>query len=793
MSSNLLKRLESEILIIDGAMGTILQSLDLVRPEDCIDHLCLTHKQEVKEIHKSYVDAGADIILTNTFGANRAKLSNYGLESEVENINRTAVEIIRSIGDIFVVGNVGPTGMLVKRNFDELYEIFYEQIKALGEAGVDAYSIETFSHIQEIRAAVIAAKEYNRISGKDIPIFAQMTFEDMGRTTFGTDPITAAVILDSLGVDVIGTNCGLGPEQMFDVANKILENTNKYVIVQPNAGLPEIIDGQTVFHPNTNEFLNYSIGFAKSGANIIGGCCGTTPEHIKAIAEHVKQLKPLKRNVISRSRVSSYCKTVDISKGMIIDEGPNVNKSRIKREIRDGNLSRLIRRGIQQEKIGADILDINVSVPGTDEPLNMERLVTELSQVVSIPFMLDSSDPKALEKGLRAYPGKAIINSTTASTDKMKIIFELAKKYGAAVLGLTMDTHVPDNPNERLELAKRIIDFGSDYIPVEDIYIDCIVTSLNSDPLAAKKTLESLRKIKQLECKTILGASNISSGMPARRYVNKIFLDLAFSAGLNAGIFNHNYSNIEVPSKNKALIEKMLLGDTSSFEEFNNIFSDFKFPVVKNDQSAEEKLGIAIINGDKANIGEYVNKCLETYKAEEILKRFMLPAMDEVGELSNQGKIYLPHLLATAEAMNTAIKILEPYLDGSELGENIVLATVKGDHHDIGKNLVGIILKCYRYNVVDLGKDVSAQSIVDQAIEAEADYIGLSALMTTTMAKMPEVIELARQRDLNIPVIIGGAPVDNEYAQSIGAYYAKNPIALIALLKGIQTMNEVGL
>lgn len=771
---------------MDGAMGTLLQGSNLVKPGDCLDNLCLTYPEKIRDIHQLYADAGVGIILTNTFGANGAKLANFGLELKVAEMNEKAVEIAKSVyGEPYVAGNVGPTGLITNVGFTEWYDLFFEQIEVLGAAGVDFFCMETFALIHEAKAAVIAAKDYNKLSGKDIPIICQLSFEDMGRTSFGTDPASAAVILDSLGVDIIGANCGTGPKQMLEIIPHILRHTNKYVIVEPNAGLPKLVNGKSVHPLNIDEFTDYAKRFVELGVSIFGGCCGTTPEYMSRVVKEIKELGPYERDFVKKPRIASYCKTVEISQGVIIGERINpTNRKRVKKEIRNNNLLTLIKDGTDQEKEGAQILDVNMGVPGTDEALNMQKIVAELSQVVQIPLMLDSSDYRVLESGLKAYPSKAIINSTSADPEKMKVIFKLAKKYGASVVGLTMDNQgIPDNPNERLKLAKRIVDFGSNYIPQRDILIDCVVSALGADHLAAKKTLESVKIIKEQGFTTVLGVSNVSSRMPARKYINKVFLDLAFEAGLDAAIYNPRHLDADIPNEARELIEKMLLGDTSAFEEFNQKFNDIKLPTSKTDKSVEDKIKDAIIFGDKTNIVSYVNECLQSYDAKKILSEILLSAMDEAGRLSDRGKIFLPGLLQSAEAMNKAVEVLKPYLPSKDSDKGFVLATVKGDIHDLGKNIVKLYLENYGYKVIDLGKDVPAEDVVKAALENNASYIGLSALMTTTMEEMPKVVKLAEQKGLSIRIFIGGAAVDGKYAGQIGAYYAKGPVKLIELLK----------
>jgi 5-methyltetrahydrofolate--homocysteine methyltransferase len=781
MSKDLLNTLKKRILIYDGAMGTMLQREGLV-PGACPEEWNLKNQDKVLSVHKAYVKAGACIVETNTFGGNRLSLRKYGLENKLKEINVNGVKIAKKCGS-FTAASVGPLPEMVsplgKLSYDETLEIFKEQITALSSAGPDVIILETFSDIKELKIAVIAAREVC-----NLPIQAQLTFTETGATISGTSPEAAVTALTGLGVEIIGVNCSLGPKELLPVVKRISEfaKSDTFISVLPNAGLPEIENGKTIYRFEPSLMAEYAKEYYKLGINLIGGCCGTNPDHIKAIAKVLKNKKPIKRRKDkSNVTVSSRTCAVEFKEGdapYII--GERINPSR-RKDLTDELLSRKtsIIRAEAKEQVGAGacLLDVNISAPGVDEKDTMRWVVDCVLQTVSAPLVIDTTNITALESGLKEYVGKPIVNSVNGEKKKIKEILPLVKKYGASVIALTMDDKgIPMSLKKRIAIAGRIIKEANKIgIRTEDILVDFLTLTAGANPESTEITLSAVREAKKRGWNTVLGVSNVSYGLPNRPVVNSTFFALALREGLTAAIINPKDIKMqEVIAAYKALFggHKIVQGVENKLIPENN-----------------DPLYTCILTGDKGNVLD----CLENYIKQNkdpflINDKILIPALTEVGRRFEKGEYFLPQLLLSAEAMQRAVNRLEQLLPetNKKEGANVLMATVKGDLHDIGKNIVSSVLKNFGFNVVDLGKDVSFEKIIETIENRKIDVVGLSALMTTTMGQMEIVINEIKKRGISIPTVIGGAVVTSNYAKKIGASgYAKDAIGAVNEIKRI--------
>ncbi|MBI3583008.1 MAG: homocysteine S-methyltransferase family protein [Nitrospinae bacterium] len=811
MKNKFLKRLESEILVLDGATGTMLQKKRM-KAGSCPEDLNLSNPAMIKEVHREYVEAGVNIITSNTFGGNRLKLSEYGLEGRLVEINTTAVKIAKEAASsagsrgkkCLVMSTIGPTGKFLKPigdlSFDDTYNIFKEQIYACVKAGADIIGFETFSDIKEIRAGLIAARDVS----SDIPILAMMTFQtirqahdvnDM-RTVVGTDPETACVVLNALGADLVGGNCSLGPEGLIEIFRRMNRISRKPLVFQPNAGMPELCNGVTCYPSSPETMAEYAVRFAKEGINIIGGCCGTTPEHLKAIVKAVKRIKPRKRKIQSYTSVSSRTKSVFFGYGKPpVRIGERINptgKKLLSAELKDGNVSIIRDEAKRQADAGADILDVNVGAPGADEIKMMERGVFTVQDAVNLPLMLDSNNPSVLEAGLKASDGKVIINSVNGEEKSLKTILPLAKRYGAAVLGLALDEKgIPKSAVGRLKIADRILKRAVKIgIPKEDVLIDCLTLTVSAEPTQALETLKALKLIKdKLGLSTILGVSNVSFGLPSRPIINSAFLTMALESGLDASIINPMDSKMmEAFDASAVLIGKDIRADRyiKKYAQKTEVRSQ-KSEVEGKPEGIKDKLKKAIIEGDKEKIVALVNEALkEGMKPMDVSSSALIPGLEEVGRRFEKGIYFLPQIILSAETMQSAfgrLKLEFKKAEFTSLGK-VVMATVQGDIHDIGKNIVCTLLQNYGFDVIDLGKNVPAKKILDEAVQRGADIVGLSALMTTTMVEMENVIKLFRSEGVEVPIMVGGAVLTRKYAEEIGAdEYAKDAMEAVAKAK----------
>ena len=787
-------------VILDGATGTNLQDAGMpvgVCPEQWI----LEHEDVMIRLQKDYVEAGTNILYAPTFTANRIKLEEYGLEEHLEEMNERLVGISREAagdralvaGDLTMTGQqLFPMGDLM---FEELVDIYKEQVRAILKAGVDLFVVETMMSLQESRAAVLAIRETC-----DLPVMVSLTFNEDGRTLYGTDPATAVVVMQSLGADAVGLNCSTGPEEMLAPVKEMVAYANIPVLAKPNAGLPELVDGVTVYNTTPEEFAAVGKKLVEEGAAIVGGCCGTTPAHIKALSDAVREI-PVREISDKRRRIlTSERKSVEIDlDGPFLVVGERINptgKKKLQAELKEGSLDLVRSMARAQEENGASILDVNMGMNGIDEKQMMLDVIYEVSTTVDCPLCIDSSHVDIIEAALRIYPGRALINSISLEKEKFEKLLPIARKYGAMFILLPLsDEGLPKSLEEKREIVNIILDRALELgFAREDIVVDGLVATVGANPLAALECYDTISYCKnELGLATICGLSNISFGLPDRQYVNTAFLTMAIANGLTMAIANPSQELL----MNAAFATDMLLHKDGSDIRYINRMNLLDEKVTKEDASGsgvkEEKtpknpVFDAVLHGNKGGILGEVKKELDAGKVPDtIISEDLIPAINEVGVLFDKQIYFLPQLIASANTMKLAIDYLEPMLvrDGSEEEmATIVMATVEGDIHDIGKNLVVLMLKNYGYRVLDLGKDVAASIIVDTALKENAKVIGLSALMTTTMMRMKDVVELAQEKGYKGKIIIGGAAITPSFADEIGADgYSKDAAECVKLVE----------
>jgi 5-methyltetrahydrofolate--homocysteine methyltransferase len=772
------------ILLLDGGMGTELQKLGAA-PGQNLEALSVANPDMIFGVHKAYADAGADVILTNTFGANRLKLARTGLNPAEVIAAGVALAKRASEGRAFVALDVGPLGELLSPNgtlgFGEAYGLFAEQARLGAENGADAIFVETMTDLGEVRCAVLAAKE-----NTDLPVFASMSFEADGRTFMGTPISAAALTLSGLGADFVGLNCSVGPAEAAAFAEEFARWTDTPVTVKPNAGLPRQLDGRTFYDATPEEFARNMERIARAGAAAVGGCCGTTPEYIARLAALIKGLKPARVPRTFPAAVCSALKTVVIDGPRMVGERINpTGKPRLREALAAGDADAAARVALLQIGAGADILDVNVSGAGIDERVMMAKVAAKLASVAPAPLMLDSSAAAALESGLRAYPGKAIINSVNGDAASLSSVLPLARKYGGAVIGLTLSAGgIPKTAAERVAIAARIVSACDEYgIPRRDIFIDCLTLTAGAEPGSSRETLAALRAVKErFGVGAALGVSNVSFGLPARGRLNQAFLTLALGAGLDLAIVNPN-----APGTAETFsCHNLLMGRAGASEEYVALFggapkeSPRELPESKSAPSLAECVSLGL----RGEAAAAARRELETRGAMELIDDAVIPALNAVGERFERGEAFLPQLIAAAEAAELAFGEIRGRLSaaGAQKGEPIVLATVKGDIHDIGKNIVRTILGNYGYDVVDLGRDVPKEDVAAAVERTGARLVGLSALMTTTVRNMAETIAHLRSMCPGVKVMVGGAVLTEDYAAAIGAdYYAKDAVAGVGI------------
>lgn len=810
--------IKNKPIFLDGATGSNLIKRGMpvgVCPEKWI----LEHKDVLIGLQREYIDAGSDIIYAPTFSANRIKLKEYGLDGKIDEINHELVKISKEAAEksAYVAGNITMTGEQLspigRMDFEELITIYKEQIGYLAEAGADLLVVETMMSLQETRAAIIAAKEVC-----ELPIMATMTFEADGRTLYGTDARTAAVVLESLGAAAIGANCSTGPDKMVNVIKEMADVTSIPIIAKPNAGLPALDkDGNTVYDMGEEEFAEGMKAIIEAGASIIGGCCGTAPSYIRAAKDTVGELRILLREPSGIRYLTSERKTVAFGLNdnfMIVGERINpTGKKKLQAQLKEGSLEMVSEFAQEQEACGASILDVNMGMSGIDEKAMMLNAIETIGGVTNLPLSIDSSHVDVIEETLRRYPGRALINSISFEKEKVESLLPIAKKYGAMFILLPLsDEGLPKNLEEKIDIIEKIKERAfSIGIRKEDIIVDGLVATVGVNKAAALETLEVIRYCKSNGLATICGLSNISFGLPERSYVNTAFLTMAIQAGLTMAIANPSQellvslafasdlllnkegSDIRYIQMMDAVREKReALGETAvnTASKGSGIHIAGKDAKEQTFVSILDKLRADVIKGNKNSIvADTVKAVEEGNEPQKLLDEVLLPGINEVGELFDKGKYFLPQLIASAEAMKASIEYLEPLLMENNSGKEmptVVIATVEGDIHDIGKNLVTLMLKNYGFNVVDLGKDVSKEEIIDAAIKYNAQVIALSALMTTTMQQMKYVIDYAKEKQVNVKIIVGGAVVTQDYADEIGADgYSKDAADAVKLTKRI--------
>ena len=767
----------SEIILLDGGMGTMLQAAGL--PIGQLPELWNVARPEaVTAIHRRYVEAGSRVLYTNTFGANRYKAAGCG--RSVRELVEGGVRCARAAAeghDVKVALDIGPTGRLLEPlgdlDFEEACEVFREIVAAGAEAGADLIVIETMSDLNEMRAAVLAAKE-----NSSLPVWATMTFEATGRTFLGVTVGAMALTLTGLGVDALGFNCSLGPKELLGLVRELREWTELPLILKPNAGLPDPATG--AYHITPEEFAAELSQAPALGVSILGGCCGTTPEFIRAAAAALRDLRPAPRPKKTRFGVCSATTVAETDAVRVIGERINpTGKKRFQQALREGDIDYIVLRGVEQQDAGADILDVNVGLPGLDEPEMMRRTVRALQAAVDLPLQIDSSDPKAIEAGLRACCGKAVVNSVNGKAEVLETVLPLCKKYGAAVVGLCMDENgIPQDWRGRVAIARRILDAALAHgVAKEDVFIDCLTLTVSAQQEQAVETLRAVRAVKEeLGLHTVLGVSNISFGLPARETITRSFLTQAMYAGLDLPIVNPNQSAM----MDAVAAFRVLSGQDRDSEDYIRRFAaaPAEAAPVGNGGGAMS-LGEAIMRGLPRETAALTAKALEEMDELEAVEKLLIPALDRVGERYERGEIFLPQLMKAASAACAGFDLIKTRIakrGGNAVSKGkIVLATVQGDIHDIGKNIVRVVLENYGYTVVDLGRDVPPQTVVEAAIREDAKLVGLSALMTTTVKSMAETIEALRKSGHDCRIMVGGAVLTEEYAAQIGAdYYAKD-------------------
>ncbi len=793
-------KFENKIQIFDGAMGTMLQAGGL-KPGACPELMNVEMPEVVKKIHRAYVDAGSNIVETNTFGAGSLKLEHYGISDRTRELNFAAVKIAKEAveGRAKIAGSMGPTGKFIfplgDLDFETAYKNFFEQSQALADAGADFLIIETCIDIQEMRAALLAAHD-----ACNLPVICQLSYSEDGRTVTGTDPKSAAVILDAMGADIIGVNCSLGPEQLVPVVKILAENCRVPVSVQPNAGMPYLENGVTKFPMDAKTFGSWGVKLVQAGATFLGGCCGTSPEHIGELAAAVKNCEIPERKILPRKLIlASRSRTVEIDKDLptaLIGERINpTGRKKLAAEIREGSLLTVKKDAVNQVKAGAKILDVNMGVGGINQAEVMERAVREISQITDAPISIDTGDFKALEAGLRAFPGRALINSVSYEPDRIEKFLPLAKKYGAAILVLPLtEKGVPKTGEDRVEVAEKIISAAkSAGLQDGDFLLDALVMTISADATACREVLKTLKLYREkFGYPSTMGLSNISFGLPNRPLINSTFFAMCLAAGLDAPIMNPYDEFMQNALKASAA----LLGEDPNglnFSKLGQMSGSITFNSAEKKSAAENSDSVAaiknaIVEGAKDEISGLIEKALSEGRNPDEITGKMTDAMNEIGEDFGAGKVFLPQVMLSAETMKKAFDRLKEILPAREVKKEgtFVIATVKGDVHDLGKNIVGALLANAGFNLIDLGKDVDSAEIVRAAIENDADIVGLCALMTTTMTQIDKVISDLKSAGSRAKIMVGGAALTREYADSAGAdAYAKDGVRAVKLAKKI--------
>ena len=766
-----------EFVYLDGAMGTMLFDKGLKMGE-IPELLNLTKPEWIIDIHRQYIEAGSDIVYANTFGANRYKLSRSG--KSVDEVVRAAIRNAKQAAEgaqAYVALDVGPIGQLLEPagtlSFEEAYDIFKEIVIAGEEA--DLIVFETMTDLYELKAAVLAAKE-----NSDKPVITTMTFERNGRTFTGCSVSAMAYTLEGLGVDAMGINCSLGPKELMPLVEELAKDTSLPIVLKPNAGLPDTITGE--YSIDEYEFAELMTELIPLGVKIVGGCCGTSPAFIRELKKAFDERQYRKPLPSLKSVCCTPANTVFIDQPRVIGERINpTGKKRFKEALLNNDIDYILSQAIEQVHAGADSLDVNVGLPGIDEKAMMVRAVRALQEVVDLPLQLDSTVPEVLEAGLRVYNGKPIVNSVNGEEKSLSTVLPLVKKYGAAVVGLCLDEEgIPKTAEKRFEIASRIVSRAEALgISRRNVFIDCLTLTASAEQEGVMETLNALERVRnELGCQTVLGVSNISFGLPAREIVNSNFLTMALTKGLTLPIINPNIAAMMQSVRSYKLLANFDVGSVDFISHYGSTTPQPAAPAPAEGGNTND-LPYAIANGLKGEGARITKELLKTTDAMEIINGLLIPALDKTGSDFESGKIFLPQLIQSAGVAQSCFEVIKEHLAASgvksESKGKIVLATVKGDVHDIGKNIVKVLLENYGYDVIDLGKDVDCQLVVDTAIKEDVHLVGLSALMTTTLPSMETTIKLLREQHPDCKVMVGGAVLTPDYAESIGAdYYARD-------------------
>lgn len=793
--------LKDNIVYLDGGMGTLLQAKGL-KPGDAPERWNISHPDVICGIHRDYFDAGSNVVCTNTFGANTLKYS----KDELEKIIRAAVKNAAdaraqssSAGEKFIALDIGPSGKLLKPlgdlDFEDAVGVFAETVRIGTSCGVDLILIETMNDSYETKAALLAAKE-----NSDIPVIVCNAYGEDGKLMTGASPAAMAAMLEGMGAAALGANCSLGPRQLRGVAIELLQNASVPVILKPNAGLPRSVDGKTVFDVTAEDFSDEVCELVKKGIRVVGGCCGTTPSYIKALTDKTRGMTPVPVRDKNLTVVSSYTHAVKLGKAPILI-GERINptgKKRFKQALLENDMDYILAEGVKQQEKGVHILDVNVGLPGIDEVTVLKNAVCELQAVIDLPLQIDTSDIRAMEAALRRYNGKAMINSVNGKEESMEAVFPLVKKYGGVVVALTLDENgIPATADGRVEIAEKILRRAAAYgIGKNDIVFDTLTMTVSADNTAALTTLEALRRIKNgLGCHTSLGVSNVSFGLPCRDAVNSVFFAMALENGLSAAIMNpysadmmktyYTYNALSGLDENCAAY----IGASDSFAAVPSPGTAAPAAAARTAEDFSSELQRAVVKGLRDRAADITRELLVSIPPLDIVNNEIIPALNIAGTGFENKTVYLPQLLMSAEAAKSAFEVIKTHMSGSgkTAGKGVfVIATVHGDIHDIGKNIVKLLLENYGFDVVDLGKDVPPETIAEAVVKLHAPLAGLSALMTTTVPAMEETIKLLREKAPWCKTVVGGAVLTQEYADKIGAdKYAKDAMETVRYAESV--------
>jgi len=794
--NNLRDRLNKDFLLFDGGMGTQLQSAGM-KAGQIPEELNIDNPALISSIHERYLNAGADFITINTFGCNRLKMADakYSVAEMIQAAVANARTAQKNLGreeDSYVILDIGPIGTMLKPlgtlSFDEAYDIIAEQV-IIAKDLVDGVLLETMTDLYEVKAGVLAVKE-----NSNLPVFTTMTFERTGRTMTGVDAVSFVNVVEGFGVDMLGVNCSLGPKELAPIIDTLLENAHIPVMAQPNAGLPTLKNGETVYELTSDDFAKFMISYMNDGLAVCGGCCGTTPDFIKALDE-VRPKKATPRKNPYLTRVSSQNKTVTFD-GHVIVCGERLNptgKKKLQAALREGRFEEMVAEAIRQEDAGAEVLDVNVGLPGIDEEATMKIVIPMLQEVIDLPLQIDSSSAKALETACRYYNGKPLINSINAKPEVYEVVLPIVKKYGGVVIALTLNEEIPLLAEQRVELANMMIEKAVEIgIPTEDVIIDCLTLTASAQQKEVRETLKAVRTVREGGHHTVLGVSNVSFGLPNRPLLNRTFLTMAIEAGLDLPIMNP----LDSEMMGCVHASNLLLNYDTDCADYVEKYAGYVPPTVVAPGTVVVKEGAAsagsdfdlssvIQKGMKAEVKARTTEELKTVDAMDLVNNVIIPALNQVGRDYESGKIYLPQLIQAAETTKLAFEVVqEQFASSGEKKGPVVICTVEGDIHDIGKNIVKVVLESYGYMVIDLGKDVKPEIVVEAVRKYQPRAIGLSALMTTTVVNMQRTIKALHDQEINVPIFVGGAVLTQQIADEIGAdYYTEDAMASVHLME----------